>query len=362
MKVAIVHDLLFEYGGAERVLDGLLRIYPQADLYTFYFNGKDLLLKKYSKQLIGSSLLTKIPDLNKLGSFFSVFKLISWIYFFSLNLKKYDVIISSTHSYGAKIVRKAPSAFHISYIHTSPRYLYGEGHELLWLSSFPGNIFFYPIRQILILIDKLATKNPDVLLANSKNTQQKIKKHYNRTATLIYPPVFVQGSSKKEKKYFVAQGRLVRQKGFELIIRTCNLLKLPLVVIGEGYYKKYLQFIAGKTIFFAGSLSDEKVSKLYQHAYALLYAADADDFGLVPAESIVRGVPVIGYHTGGLREILIDGKNGIAYTEYSIKSLANAVLEFMETKIDSGFCVKSVEKCSWQNFRKKILKVVHEKS
>lgn len=361
MKVAIVHDVLFEYGGAERVLDAFLKVYPQADVFTFFYNQKQPMLRKYQRYVRGTSFVSDIPNIEKLGSLFSVMKLFSWLYFWLLDLSAYDLVISSTHSYGAKGVRVSKKSLHVCYIHTSPRYLYGEVHELQWIQNFPWNIILTPILKILKLLDVWATRSPDVLLANSQNTQRKIKMIYGLDSTVVYAPVFINRTVNKSlKKYFIAQGRLVRQKGFELIVATCTNLNLPLLVIGTGYYKKSLERIAGKSVKFLGNVPDSMLGKFYAEAHALLYAAHSDDLGLVPIEALAFGVPVIGYYTGGAKESLIDGKNSVVFTKFTQESLKKAIIEFSKKKFSAHECQRSVEKFKYIHFKKQILEIVRQ--
>lgn len=118
-KIAIIHDNLFEYGGSEVVLKELINIFPNADVYTFFVNRNNAQIKEtFLSKKISSSILSNYSFLRHLGKYFSVFKVISWIYFISLNLNKYDIVISSSHSYNSKIVRTKKHTKHISYIHT----------------------------------------------------------------------------------------------------------------------------------------------------------------------------------------------------------------------------------------------------
>lgn len=358
MRVALVHDLLLEYGGAERVLDAFLRLYPKANVYTFYFNANDPYLKKYQKKLVSTSFLTLIPGLNKLGRFFSVTKIFSWLYFYSLNLSKYDLIISSSHSYQSKIVSGGKNSLHISYIHTPPRYLYGDFHELGWMDIFPMKYILYPAIFLLKLVDRWAATRPNILIANSYRTQAKIKKYYSRESLVVYPPVCTVRKKSKVKKYFITQARLVKQKGIDLLITVCNALQIPLLVVGDGYYAASLKKIAKENIMFVGAVPEKKLAQLFANAKALLYAAHADDLGLVPLESLSRGIPVIGYYVGGMREILVDGINGVAFDKYSKKSLKDAIVRFNKMSLSSSDCIKSVKHFSFATFKRKILKVI----
>lgn len=343
-----------EYGGAERVLDSLLKIFPTADLYTFYYNSSSHSLQKYKKYIKGISFVQHIPYIYKLGSYFSIFKLLSWIYFLSLNLDKYDVIISSTHSYGAKMVRGNMSTFHMCYVHTTPRYLYGETHELMCLRYLPFSIFFYPIKYLLILVDRWGSRFPTVLIANSINTQNKIRKFYGKEAVLIYPPVSVLRVNKKCDSFFVTQARLVKQKGIKFIIKMCAKYRIRLVVIGDGYYKKELLKFKRQNIIFTGFINEKKLAVMYSYARALIYNASSDDFGLIPAEALARGIPVICNMTGGVAEIVKPGINGFSFEENNEKSFLDALKSAYTHQLNPSRCINSVDKFSESNFKKNI--------
>jgi len=357
MKVAIVHDLLLEYGGSERVLDALLKIFPDADIYTFYYNKSEAFLSKYSTNLVGTSFLSNIPFLYLLGGLFSITKLFSWIYYLFLDLRKYQVVITSSHSYNSKLVRQI-TGLHIGYFHTVPRYLYGDFHELEWINRFPISILFYPIKLSLRFIDKWGAQQPDLIFANSVRTKTNIQKIYGRKSVLLYPPILTKHSTPKSKRYFVTQSRLVRQKGLELIIRVCTKHQLPLIVVGDGYYRSKLERIAGKSIIFLGAIPDDQLDAVYEHAFALLYAAHADDFGLVPVEALYRGIPIVGYYTGGMKEILNDTKNGIAFYTYSERGLLKAINRLLNSKISLKECRDSVQKFSYSYFKRTFLESI----
>ncbi len=362
MRVAIVHDLLLEYGGAERVLDSLLELYPQADLYTFFYAQNVPHLKKYAPRLTGSSVFSQIPALACLGRYFSLFKFISWIYFYFLDLSNYDCVITSCHSYGSKGVRVTRGARQICYLYTSPRYLYGETHELFFLTRFPFSLLFFPLKLLLRALDRALTTHPDILLAVSKNTQRKITRHYNRESAVVYPPVLPAAAQNKkvQRTYYIAQARLVHQKGFPLILRTCKLLNLPLVVIGEGHDAAYLRSLAGRKTIFVGAVSDEQVDRLYAGARALIYAAHSDDFGLVPVEALARGVPLIAYFSGGVQEILQPDRNGCAFYTPTVPALIAAIRKFEATSFSERVCRESAVFCTQAVFEKKIQSVVRE--
>jgi glycosyltransferase involved in cell wall biosynthesis len=358
LKVAIIHDLLLEYGGAERVVAVLCDLFPTADVYTFYYNHTDPTLRKsFNHRVTGTSFVQKLPYVYMLGPLFSVFKLVSWIYFLKLNLQSYDLIISSSHSYNAKICEKRSSAKHICYLHTSPKYLYEEKNELLFIKKFPFNGILYPLFAILRFLDRKGAQKPDVLIANSQLVSNRIAAYYHRSSVVIYPPVIF-GTKKldiKKGKYFIAHSRLVKQKGIDLIVKTCTQYKIPLVVIGEGYQREYLESIAGRTIIFCGRVPDSVLRRLYQHASALLYAAVDEDFGLVPVEAMSMGVPIIAFKSGGVTETILSGKTGVFFTSYTTASLWKAIQKFTTLSFSRVVLQKHAQEYRRSVFEKKIM-------
>ncbi len=360
-KVAIVHDILYEFGGAEIVLLELLKLFPDAQLYTFFYNNNNEAIKKMFPQQINSSFFSRIPFIFLLGKYISILKLVSWIYFLFLDFKKYDLVISSSHSYNSKIVQTNTTTKHISYIHTPPRYLYFLSNELDFLHypivKFLLAPFFYCMRKI----DLFAANQPDILIANSKEVQQRIHRIYKRNSFLIYPPVsYPKKVVKKTSKFFIAHSRLVKQKGIELLVRTCTIFNFPLVVIGSGYQENFLRSIAGKTVFFTGFLPKEQVVSLYKHAKALLYAAKEEDFGIIPVEAQALGVPVVAYNSGAIQETVQEAVSGVLYSRYTVWSLRNAMITLKSLKISPNSCRKNAVQFKSDNFRKKFKKIVYE--
>lgn len=358
-KVAIVHDILYEFGGAEVVLDQLLQLFPEADVYTFFFNKNNKTIKKKFKMRIRSSFFSRISLLHILGKYISVLKLVSWIYFLSLDLDKYNFVISSSHSFNSKIVRTKPKIKHVSYIHTPPKYLYGFTNELSFLQHPVIQALFFSVFWLMKKIDFFAAQQPDLLISNSKEVSQRIRQIYKRQSTIIYPPVaFPKKAERSDQLFYIAHSRLVRQKGIELIVRTCTRFNIPLVVIGTGYQEQFLHTIAGKTVFFTGFITREQITALYKHAKALLYAARDEDFGIVPVESQGHGVPVIAYKSGGVRETVRNTITGVFFNEYSIISLKKAIDTFEQLNINPENCRKNAKKFTIDSFRKNFSKLI----
>jgi len=364
LRVAIVHDVLIEYGGAERVLEEFLSIFPKADLYTLYFNKKDpVIYKTFNRFQPQTSFLQSIPGLPRLRQYFSVTKLVSWLYFYLLNLSSYDLIISSSHSFNSKIIRKGRGAYHLCYLYSPPRYLYKEINEIAWIKKFPFNFFLFPLFAFLRFTDKRAAKHPDVIVAISQEVKKRVARYYGREAIVINPPVRLPKKikTKREKgNYYLFLSRLVRQKGLELAIKTCTKYKLPLLVGGEGYLRKRFENMAGPSVTFLGRLNNREVPKVYIGARALIYCAVDEDFGLVPIEAMAHGVPVIAFKSGGVKETVVDGKTGIFFENYTPASLFKAIKKFERLSLGPKVCRAQAKKFSQEKFRQKILECLKE--
>lgn len=364
LRIAIIHDILYEFGGSERVVLEILQLLPSADFYTLYFNSHNSQIKHFfSGYKPQTSLLQFIPFLYSLGKFFSLTKLYASFYFFFLNLKKYDLIISSSHSFNSKIVRKAKKALHICYLYTPPHYLFDETNELYFLKQFPWSYIFLPLMYALRTLDYIGTRKPDLLITSSKNVYQKIIKYYQREAMILPPPAAIYRTNiltMSKKSYYVFHSRLTHQKGIKLVIETCKKYNLPLKVIGEGYLKNKLLPMAGSNIEFLGWVTDKRLAEVYKYAKALLFAARDEDFGLVPIEAMSFGVPVIAHRSGALPEIVIEGKTGVFFDDYSTEAMHNAIMQLDRTQIVPETCIKHASLYNPRIFRQKLLRLVQQ--
>lgn len=363
-KVALVHDYLREYGGAEKVLEALHQIFPQAPVYTAYYNPQALgsHAARFKGWDIRTSWLQKMPLANKLVSAFRIF---APTIFESFDLKEYDLVISSCNIYFAKAVITRPSALHLSYIHTPPRFLYGYttsfNYKKHWWTRLGGEI----INHILRVYDFETSQRPDILIANSKNVASRIKKFYRREAVVIYPPVDVDIKVKKVKgEYFLALNRLVRGKGTEVAVAACAKSNLPLKVAGSGPELENLKKLANKNIEFLGEVSDLEREKLYAGAKALIVASEDEDFGITSVEAQASGTPVIASGAGGYLETIIPGKTGEFYQpgkmgnsyvdHSSVENLIQVLEKFDPEKYRAEDCIKNAQKFSKENFKKEI--------
>jgi len=363
MKVALVHDYLREYGGAERVLETLHEIFPKAPVYTAYLNLKGLgpHAGKFKAWDIRTSWLQKVPGANKLLSPLRIF---APQIFESFDLKEFDVVISSCAIYYSKAVKPRPDALHISYIHTPPRYLYGYTTSFNYKKRFITRIVGEVMNHFLRIFDFETSQRPDILVANSQNVAQRIRKFYRKSAVVIYPPIDIKRFMNYElrftnkREYFLSLGRLVRGKGTEVIVEACSKLNLPLKVIGSGPELERLKGIAGKSVEFLGPVEDEKIPEIIARAKATIVASEDEDFGIVPVESMACGTPVIAVKAGGFLETVVEGKTGEFFTEATTEALMEVLKDFDPQQYKAEDCIKQAEKFSKEEFERKILELI----
>lgn len=412
MRIAIVHDFLIEYGGAERVLEVLHEIWPEAPLYTAFYDFKKLgpHAGRFKDWDIRTSWVQRSWLVKKLHSPLRFLTPLVWKYF---DFSHFDVVLISSgwyiprgvalyafHSRGAKLFHlrgeiactpwvKSPAFAEVSasraskpificYLHTVPRYLYGYATKLNWQKYWPIRIYGHLVNHFLRLYDFKASQAVDEFIVNSKETAGRVKKFYRRESTVIYPPVevrrqklgarerenFLSSNSNLLTPYYLCVSRLAAPKRIDLAILACNELKLPLVVVGKGPEEKYLKSIAGETIKFLGEVPDEELPSIYQKAKALIFPALEEDFGIVPVEAMGYGKPVIALRNGGVMETVADGKTGLFFDKPEVKSLIEAIKRFEQIKDQFRIedCLNQAQKFSKEIFKEKIKDFLTDKA
>lgn len=369
IKVALVHDYIKEFGGAERVLETLHEIYPDADVYTSVYLPNYLGPHKdrFKNWKIYTSFFQYVPFKAKL---ISMARFIAPLMFYQFDLRKYDLLITSTTGTytSPNYLRTGKNTLHICYCHTPPRYLYGYAVANDWTNNWFRKILLVlgqiPMHFLRILDFKFAQR-PDFFIANSNEVASRIFKFYRRDSVTIYPPVeldhVVKGLGKED--FLLAGGRLSRAKRIDLAIEACKRLNLKLKVFGKGFgnIKDELSKIASINIEFVGEVSDSEKMKLYAQARGYVLPADNEDFGIVAVEAMASGTPVIAYRSGGLKESIIDGKTGIFFDDLNIESLTRAITRFNKMKFKKEDCINQAKKFSKERFKKEMLQFVHAK-
>ncbi len=319
MKIAILNDYLTAYGGAERVLDIILELYPDADIYTSQF-WMEFFPENYKKRNIKKSFLKYLPKIHSLRSFY---RKLSYFAFHSFDLSEYDLIIANTNGPSTWIRKNSNQKF-IAYYHKIPGFNAQR-------KSFTDNWFANKNLQY--------SKQIDLVITNSFYSQKIFKKFLNKNSEVIYPAIDLEYAKSllndnfnlkkyidcKEKEYFVFVGRLEEFKGLRYIIDAINKTNQKLIVIGEGPLRQELDKY--ENIKFLGFISDEVKFNLIAKSKALINGA-VEQFGIVFIESLLFGTPVIAYDDGGAAE-LITKDFGVLFPEQNKQSVIDAINKFL---------------------------------
>lgn len=356
MKLAIVHDHLIQEGGAERVLKEFQMVYPDAPTYTLFYDPARV-DAWFRNRDIRTSFLQRFPfALTKYQWYLPLMPLATEMH----DLSSYDVVLSNSSAFSKGVITK-PDALHICYCHTPTRYLWSDTISYVEELRVPRlvKILLPPLLSRLRLWDKHAAERVDLFIANSEAVRRRIKKYYHRDAIVIHPPIDVDhfAVSDAPKTYYLAGGRLVSYKRYDLIIEACNRLKLPLKIFGSGPLEEELKALAGPTVTFLGKVSDAEKARLYAEAIAYIHPQE-EDFGLTAIEALASGRPVIAYNRGGAVETITEGVTGTFFNEQSWEALADTLVRFDHTRFDPHMIRASAMQFSPEVFREQMQRVI----
>ncbi len=339
MNIALVHDTLGEFGGAERVLLAMSEIWPKAPIYTaFYRPGPAW--DRFKNKDVRVSWAHYVPGFST--KLHSPLRFLAPNIWNSFDFSPYDVVIGSSSWYVTKGFAKRGNAIEICYCHTPPRWLYGYPTSVQWQKYAPirayGNIVGFFMRQY----DYNAAQRVNYFIANSQETKRRIEKFYRRDSTVLYPPVNLPAKTNTKKgEYFLFVSRPVGGKGLELAREATKKLGIPLKVVGaDGVH-----------------VSDKELAKLYAGAKAFLALATNEDFGITPVEAMAHGTPVICYRGGGYTETVVDGKTGLLFDD----DLVSAIRKFQTMKFKPEDCIAQAKKFSKARFQKELAAYVERK-
>ncbi|MBI5127472.1 glycosyltransferase [Candidatus Roizmanbacteria bacterium] len=367
MKVALVHDQLREFGGAERVLVALKEIFPKADIYTTTFDINSLgshknLVRNWKVKV---SWFGKIPFINR---FYSPFRFLTPLIWESFDFSKYDLVISSSGSWMSKGIKTKKPTVHLSYIHHPPRYLYGYETAVEWKKYWLVRIYAYIVNHFLRIWDFQSSQRPDYLIANSDETKKRIEKFYRRDSFVIYPPVdipskLVNSLTRQPNNYYITISRLAKAKHIDVLIDAANKMKFNLKIIGTGRDEEYLRSVAGPTVEFLGNVSDFEFKSIFKNAEAFLFASKDEEFGIAVVEAMGYGLPVIAFKSGGIPEYVENNVNGFLFDSLDHINLINKIKDFEKLNKEQLLNMKqearkTAERFSEENFKKNILNFI----
>jgi glycosyltransferase involved in cell wall biosynthesis len=361
MKIALFHDYLTQQGGAENVFRVFAEMFPDAPIYTFFYDEKkfaDILANRE----VHASFLQKVPFIKKHYRWTLPFmpKIVE-----SFDFSKYDIVLSSTSAFGKGIITTSKTK-HICYCHTPTRYLWLDTKDYIEQLKYSS-----PIKKIIPILltnlrkwDKKASQRVDKYIANSIEVQKRIKKFYERDSEVIYPSVKVADFKvNKEveinpaKGYYLIGGRLVAYKRYDIAVIAFSRMGIKLKVFGDGPELKTLKKMARKNIEFVGRVSEEEKKKLLTNCIAFIHP-QVEDFGITPLETMASGRPVIAYPVGGASESVVEGKTGAFFPEQTWESLTETVIRFKPENFDPEVIRKHAEGFDESVFRREILKAM----
>ena len=362
-NIAIVHDWFLKksFGGSEKVtltLNNLLKeSYSTPDIFSLTSNIQNSKINTFFKSKIQTSFIQSLP--------FGKTNVQNYLPFLpyaieQLDLRKYDLIISSSHAF-AKGILTSPDQLHISYVHTPMRYAWDQMNTYLEKSTFSKIGFEFPIRLMLYKLrewDFYSSQRLDYIISNSSFTSKRIKKYWGLESEVIHPPVDIKRFKyeKVREDFYISLNRLVPNKRVDLLIRAFNKLNLPLIIIGDGPERSNLEKISNSNIKFLRKISDSEVEKYMSRCKAFVYAG-IEDFGIAPVEAMASGAPVIAYGKGGILDTVNclneknseKVKNGLLFKKQTAQDIFDTISWFEDKKLWREFKPENLNEYS-QNF------------
>lgn len=326
-RVAIVCSWLNQYGGAERVLETLHEMYPEAPIYTSMY-APQAMPAAFRTWDIRTSFLQRLPLSRRNHQLYlPLFPLA----FEQFDLGGYDLVINNSSAFSYGVITR-PETCHVCYCLTPARFLWNYHDYARRENLGPvARLALAPVLAGLRVWDLQAARRVDHFVAISKLVASRIAKYYGREAPIIYPAVdtsaFHPTAREDVGDYYLVVSRLVPYKRVDLAVRAFNRLGLPLKIVGHGRDRPALERMARPNVQFLGRVSDAEVKALYARCRAFVFPGE-EDFGLTPLEAQASGRPVIAYGAGGALETVLEGETGLFFRESSPESLAEVVASF----------------------------------
>lgn len=351
MRIAIVHDYLVQYGGAERVVEAMHDLWPDAPVYTSLYD-ETAMPDAFRGMDVRTSFLQGVPGLARrskagLAAYPKAFA--------SFDLREYDVVVSSSSGW-AHGVRTALDALHVVYCHNPARWLYRTD------SYRPAErAAAAPVLPALRRWDRRAARHANRYLANSETTRRRIFAAYGRTSTVVHPPVdtgrFAVG---EPEDFYLCASRLTDYKRIDLAIEACHDLGVPLLVVGDGPARARLErAAAGREVEFLGRVSDRELASLLSRCRAFVVPAE-EDFCIAAVEAMAAGRPVVGYARGGLVETVVSDRTGVLFASQTLESVTGAMLRLERLQLDPHAIRRHALQFDTRRFQDELRRIVED--
>ena len=361
MKTAIIHYWLVSMRGGEKVIETLLEMFPQADIFTHVYNPKAVSSLIREKRVI-TSRINRLPFAKKLYQIYMPLMPNALVDF---NLQDYDLVISSEAG-PAKGIVPNPNAYHICYCHSPMRYLWDMYHEYFRGTNFLVRFFMKRLIPSLRVWDVTSANLVDRFITNSQYVANRIQRYYNRKADVVFGPASVEkflNITRQPSDYYLFFGQLNGYKKADIAIDACIKSGRKLIIAGAGARKKDIKkYSKTGLIIFKGRISDEEVAVLFSGARALLFPG-IEDLGLIPIEANAAGCPVIAYREGGAVETIKENVTGIFFDEQTPESLIAAMDHFEKNmNFDNReVFTEHVQQFSKASFIKRVENIINER-
>ena len=379
MKIALVHDYIKEYGGAERVLKTLSEIYPDSPIYTAFCVKNSTAGKEFAGKEIHESWLAPLLKIDK---FYSPLRFLTPLVWGTMDLSEYDLVITSCSWYITRGFKIGSKTKVIAYCHTPPRWLYGYEMSVGFTKYWPIRVYSLIVGHFMRMYDFKTAQPPsqkattsrrgvDYFIANSENVKARIKKFYRRESVVIYPPVDIEKIARvtngqrpktRDQEYFLIVSRLVGAKGIENAVNAFSKSKsknIKLKIVGEAHgfsdVENRISNMVYRNIELLGRVSDERLYELYSGAKGFIALARDEDFGITPVEAMAAGTPVIAFNGGGFKETVVDGVTGLLINNTDEKTINDTIKKFDKIKWDKEKLQNQARKFSQERFKKEIV-------
>ncbi|MDD4995223.1 MAG: glycosyltransferase [Patescibacteria group bacterium] len=358
MKIALVHDYLIQDGGAEKVLKSFQQVWPESPTYVL-LHDREKSNPVFLNKDIRTSFLQNMPaGIKKYQWYLPLMPLATEQH----NLEDYDIVLSSSSAFSKGAITN-PRTLHVCYCHTPTRFLWSDMHQ--YIEDLNYNRFIKKIIPFVLKSlrqwDMMAAGRVDRFVANSATVRDRIQKYYRRPSDIIYPPVETKlFSISRPENYFLAGGRLVGYKRFDIAIRAFNKLGIPLKIFGVGPAMNKLRALAKSNIEFLGHVSDEERAGLYSKCIAYIHP-QIEDFGITAVEAMASGRPVIAYAAGGAMETVVPGQTGEFMDEQSWEELGALIIRFQPEKYNPQTIKEYAAQFDEERFKAQIRDYVNNK-
>ncbi|MGC9469803.1 MAG: glycosyltransferase [Anaerolineae bacterium] len=353
LSVGLVHDWLNQYGGAERVLEELVALFPHAPVHTSIY-WREAMPSAYQAWDIRTLWMDRLPGIHRFHQlYFPLYALA----FGQLDLsdRGYDLIVTNKSGFCHGV--QTGDVPQLCYCLSPTRYVWQFDHYAA-RENLPSvaRALLRPLVAVLRRWDyRVAQREAVHFVAISREIRERIRRFYGRESDIVYPPVALGrfAPAPTHENYYLIVSRLIPYKRIDLAVQAFSALGLPLLIVGDGRDRTVLESQAGPTVKFLGYVPDEALPELYAHCKAFVFPGH-EDFGIAPVEAQASGRPVIAYRAGGALDTVVEGVTGAFFEEPTSEALAEAVRRFDADAVDPQACRRNAERFSPQRFREEI--------